>query len=114
MQRNIQRAYEALWAEHQRIHRIHVKVLAQGDVELERSLVRGKLEDGKYQDELLDYEELLPRPQQRSVLKLNRYGVRIENIMDTLLKLNESASWGLMCGNRRTLSGRTRGQKPVR
>jgi hypothetical protein len=62
---NIERAYDALWAEHQRIHRIHVKTLAQGDDKLERRLMRGKMEDGKYQDELLDYEERLPRSEQR-------------------------------------------------
>jgi len=56
--------------------------------------MRGKLEDSKYLDELLDHEERLTCPQQRSVLKLNRYGVKIENLIDALLKLNESASWG--------------------
>jgi len=89
--RNISRACEALWAEHQRIHRIHVKILAQGDIKLERKLVRGNLEDSKYLDELLDHEEQLTRKRQRSVVKLNRYGVRIEDLMDSLLKLNESA-----------------------
>jgi hypothetical protein len=91
VQRNIRRAYNALWAEHQRIHRIHVKVLAQGDVELERRLMRRKLEDSKYLDELLDREEHLTRQQQRSIVKLNRYGVKIEDLMDELSKLNESA-----------------------
>lgn len=91
MQRNIQRAYDALWAEHQRIHRIHVKVLAQGDVELERRLMRRKLEGRKYLDELLDHEEALTRQRQRSIVKLNRYGVRIEDLMNALLKLNKSA-----------------------
>jgi hypothetical protein len=61
VQRNIQRAYDALWAEHQRIHCIHVEVFAQGDVELERGLMRRKLEDRKYLDELLDHEERLTR-----------------------------------------------------
>jgi len=87
---NIERAYDALWTEHQRIHRIHVKILSQGDRKVERKLMRGKLEDSKYLDDLLDHEERLTRPQQRSVLKLNRYAVKIENLMDTLLKLNKS------------------------
>jgi len=52
--------------------------------------MRGKLEDSKYLDDLLDHEERLTRPQQRSVLKLNRYAVKIENLMDALLKLNKS------------------------
>ena len=58
MHRDIERAYDALWAERQRIHRIHVKTLAQGDHQVERRLMRGKMEDGKYQDELSDYEAL--------------------------------------------------------
>jgi hypothetical protein len=86
--RNLTRAYDALWAEHQRIHRIHVRILARGNVKLERRLMRGRLEDEKYIDKLLDYEEELTRSKQRSVLRLNRYGVKIENLMDALLKLD--------------------------
>jgi hypothetical protein len=84
--RNIERAYGALWAEHQRIHGIHVKILAQGDHTLERRLMRGRLEDGKYLDELLDYEEQLPRAEQRCVRKLTRYGLKIEKLLDTLVR----------------------------
>ena len=87
MYRHIEHAYDALWAEHQRIHRIHIRLLAQGDVKLERSLKRGSLEDDKYIDQLLDFEEQLTHSKQRSVLRLNRYGVKIENLMDALLKL---------------------------
>jgi hypothetical protein len=86
--RNLTRAFDALWAEHQRIHRIHVRILARGNVKLERRLMRGRLEDEKYIDKLLDYEEELTRSKQRSVLRLNRYGVKIENLMDALLKLD--------------------------
>jgi hypothetical protein len=50
--------------------------------------MRGRLEDEKYIDKLLDYEEELTRSKQRSVLRLNRYGVKIENLMDALLKLD--------------------------
>jgi hypothetical protein len=58
MRRNIERAYDALWAEYQRIHRIHIMMLAQGDLNLERRLGRGKLDNSKYlDDELLDQEE---------------------------------------------------------
>jgi hypothetical protein len=35
----------------------------------------------------LDFEEQLTHSKQRSVLRLNRYGVKIENLMDALLKL---------------------------
>jgi hypothetical protein len=86
--RNLTRAYDALWAEHQRIHRIHVRILARGNVKLERRLMRGRLEDEKYIDKLLDYEEELTRSKQRSVLRLNRYGIKIENLMEALLKLD--------------------------
>ena len=91
MNRNINRACDALRAEHERIHRIHVKMLAQGDIKLERRLMRGTLENSKYLDELLDHEERLTRKQQRSVVKLNRYGMRIEDLMYALLELSESA-----------------------
>ena len=89
MHRHIGRAYDALWAEHQRIHRIHIRLLAQGAEKLERSLSHGNLEDGKYIDKLLDLEEGLTRSKQRSVRRLNRYGVKIENLMDALLKLDK-------------------------
>ena len=90
MERHINRAYDALWAEHQRIHRIHVKVLAQGDPKVERKLLQGRLEDSKYQDKLLDYEEKLSRPLQRKICKLTSYGVKIEKLMDALLRLNSA------------------------
>lgn len=87
MQRNIERAYDALWAEHQRIHRIHVKILAQGNRKLERRLMWRKLEDSKYLDELLDHEEQLTRPKRRQAYQLTSYGARIERLMDSLLRL---------------------------
>ena len=87
MHRNIERAYDALWAEHQRIHRIHVKILAQGNRKLERRLMRRRLEDSKYLDELLDHEEQLTRPKLRRAYQLTSYGARIERLMDSLLRL---------------------------
>jgi hypothetical protein len=87
LRRNIDRAYDALWAEHQRIHRIHVKILAQGNRKLERRLMQRRLEDSKYLDELLDHEERLTRHKQRQVCRLTSYGVRIEKLMDALLRL---------------------------
>jgi len=66
-------------------------MVAQGDVKLERSLMRRTLENSKYLDELLDHEERLTRKQQRSVVKLNRYGIGIEDPMDALVELSESA-----------------------
>ena len=56
MHQHIEHAYDALWDEPQRIHRIHTRLLAQGDV-MERSLRRGSLEDDKNIDKLLDFEE---------------------------------------------------------
>ena len=53
--------------------------------------MRRKLEDRKYLDELLDHEERLTRQQQRSIVKLNRYGVKIEDLMNALSGVNESA-----------------------
>jgi hypothetical protein len=88
MRRNIERAYDALWAEHQRIHRIHIMILAQGDLKLERRLGRGKLGNSKYLDELLDHEDRLSLRQRRTVYKLNSYGVKVEELMNALLKLN--------------------------
>ena len=87
MHRHIEHAYDALWDEPQRIHRIHMRLLAQGDVKLERSLRRGSLEDDKNIDKLLDFEEQLTHSKQRSVLRLIRHGVKIENLMDALLEL---------------------------
>jgi hypothetical protein len=53
----------------------------------ERNLLRADLEDPKYHDEVLLYEERLSRPQRRRNLKLNTYGRKIEKLMNALLKL---------------------------
>lgn len=87
MQRNIAHAYDALWAEHQRVRAVCIKILAQGDRSLERRLLRAKPEDPKHIDEVLLYEERLSRPERRRILGLNKYGRKIEKLMDTLLKL---------------------------
>ena len=87
VQRNITRAYNALWAEHKRIRGIHMKILAHGDQKLERRLLRANLDDNRHHNEVLDYEERLSRPQRRRVLKLNSYGRKIEQAMETLLRL---------------------------
>jgi hypothetical protein len=87
MHRNVARAYNALWAEHKRVRVAWMKILAQGDRALERRLLRADLEDSKHHDEVLRYEERLSRPQRRRVLRLNRYGTKIESVMAALLKL---------------------------
>ena len=87
MHRNISRAYDALWAEHERIRRIHMRILSQGDPKLERRLLGANPDDSKHYDEVLLYEERLSRPQRRRVLKLISYGSKIERVLETLLKL---------------------------
>ncbi len=64
-----------------------MKILARGDRALERRLLRADLEDPKHHDEVLRYEERLSRPQRRRVLRLNKYGTKIESVMAALLKL---------------------------
>jgi hypothetical protein len=86
MHRNIARAYNALCAEHKRIRRIYMKILARGDQRLERRLLRADLDDNRHHREVVDYEERLSRPQRRRVLKLNSYGRKIEQVMETLLR----------------------------
>lgn len=104
MRQNLVRACNALWAEHQRIHRIHVKILARGDARLERRLMRGSLDDSKYLDQLLDHEERLSRTKQRCVFKLNRYGVKIEKLIDAVMRLGQPASWEVLGDGRRARS----------
>jgi hypothetical protein len=87
MQRNIARAYDALGAEHERVRAVCIKILAQGDSSLERRLLRAKPEDPKHLDEVLLYEERLSRPERRRILRLNRYGRKIEELMEALLRL---------------------------
>jgi hypothetical protein len=87
MHRNISRAYDALWAEHERIRRLHMRILSQRDPRLERRLLRDNPDSSKHHDEVLLYEERLSRPQRRRVLKLISYGLKIERVMETLLKL---------------------------
>jgi hypothetical protein len=85
--RNVARAYNALWAEHKRVRVAWMKILVQGDRALERKLLRADIEDSKHHDEVLRYEERLSRPQRRRVLRLNKYGTKIETVMAALLKL---------------------------
>jgi hypothetical protein len=87
MQRNIARAYDALWAEHQRVRGVCIKILAQEDRSIERRLLRAKPEDPKHLDEVLVYEDRLSRPERRRILRLNTYGRKIEKLMEALLKL---------------------------
>ena len=87
MHRNISRAYDALWAEHERIRRIHMRILSQGDPKLERRLLRANPDSSKHHDEVFLYEERLSRPERRRVLKLISYGSKIERVMETLFKL---------------------------
>jgi hypothetical protein len=87
MQRNIARACDYLQREHDRIQAAHVKILAQKDGALERRLLRANLDSHRHLDELLLYEERLSRPQRRRVLDLNRYGRKLERIINALLRL---------------------------
>lgn len=87
MHRNVARAYDSLQAEHARIRAACIKILAQKDRALERRLLRADLDSPRHHDEMLLYEERLSRPQLRRILNLNRYGRKIERIMDELLRL---------------------------
>ena len=87
MHRNIARAYDYLQREHDRVRAAHVKILAQNDPVLERRLFRANLDSPRHVDEVLVYEERLSQPQRRRVLDLNRYGRKLERIMDALLSL---------------------------
>jgi hypothetical protein len=87
MHRNVARAYSALWAEHKRIRRIYMKILARGDQKLERRLLQADLDDNRHHREVVEYEYRLSRPQRRRVLKLTSYGRKIEQVMETLLRL---------------------------
>ncbi len=87
MHRNIASAYDCLHVEHYRVRAACVQILAQNDKSLERELLRANLDDPKHHDEMLLYEERLSRPQRQRVLKLNRYGRKLERLMAALLRL---------------------------
>jgi hypothetical protein len=87
MYRNIARAYDCLQDEHDRVRAACVKILAQNDRHLEKELLRADLDSPRHHDEMLLHEERLSRPQRRRVLDLNRYGRKLEHIMDVLLRL---------------------------
>ena len=87
MHRNVARAYDYLQAEHGRVRAVCIGILSQQDKQLERTLLRARMDDEKHLDEMLLYEERLSRAERRQVLALNRYGRKIERIMDLLLKL---------------------------
>jgi hypothetical protein len=72
MHRNIARAYDALWREHERVGANCVKILAQGDRGLQRELLRAKQEDPKHFDEVRLREERLSGPERRRILGLNK------------------------------------------
>jgi len=87
MHRNIARAYDYLRLEHGRVRAACITILSQKDESLKRQLLRANLDDPKHHDDILLYEERLSRPQRRRVLDLNRYGRKLERIMDELLNL---------------------------
>lgn len=87
MHRNIARAYDCLGAEHARIRAKCIKILAQRDRALERRLLRADRRSSRHHEEMLLYEERLSRPQLPRVLDLNRYGRKVERVMDALLRL---------------------------
>lgn len=87
MHRNLARAYDYLQAEHGRVRAVCIAILSQKDKQLERTLLRASIDDEKHLDEMLLYEERLSRAERRRVLALNRYGRKIERIMDLLLRL---------------------------
>jgi hypothetical protein len=87
MHRNVVRAYDYLKREHDRIRAACVKILAQKDRHLERRLLSADLDSPRHLDEMLLYEERLSDPQRRRVLGLNRYGRKLERVMDALLSL---------------------------
>jgi hypothetical protein len=87
MHRNIARTYDCLQREHDRVRAACIRILAQNDKGLERELLRANPDNPRHHDEMLLYEERLSRPQRHRVLDLNRYGRRIERIMDALLRL---------------------------
>jgi hypothetical protein len=87
MRRNVAGAYDYLKREHDRIRAAYVRILAQKDRRLERKFFRADLDSSRHLDEMLLYEERLSRPQRRRVLDLNRYGRKLERIMNALLSL---------------------------
>jgi len=87
MHRNVARAYDYLQAEHGRVRAACIRILSQKDKQLERTLLRASMDDETHLDKMLLYEERLSRPERRQVLDLNRYGRKIERIMDLLLSL---------------------------
>jgi len=87
MQHNVARAYDYLQAEHGRVRAECIKILSQEDKQIERTLLRARMDDEKHLDEMLLYEERLSRPERRQLLELNRYGRKIERIIDSLLRL---------------------------
>jgi hypothetical protein len=50
-------------------------------------LFRANLDIPRHLDEMLFYEERLSHPQRRRVLDLNRYGRKLQRIMNALLRL---------------------------
>ncbi len=87
MHRNIARAYDYLEREHGRVRAACVNILAQSDKGLERELLRANPDSPRHHDEMLLYEEHLPRSERQRVLDLNRYGRKIERIIAALLRL---------------------------
>jgi hypothetical protein len=65
----------------QRMARSHHRSIAQ------RVREALKLARRREPDEVLLYEDRLSRPERRRILGLNRYGRKIEKLMDALLKL---------------------------
>lgn len=87
MHRNVARAYDYLRAEHDRIRVACIRILAQNNRAVQRRLLRANPGSPQHLDEMLLHEERLSGPQRQRVIDLNRYGRKLERIMDWLLRL---------------------------
>jgi len=65
-----------------------MKIPAQGDGKLERSLLRPKQDAGRHHEAFSSTDDGCHGPRRRRILRLNNQGRKIEKLKDALLKLS--------------------------
>jgi hypothetical protein len=86
--RHLTSALAALWFEHKTVRREYIFLISKGDRKLARRLYRAKQNDAHF-TECNDLERKLKKADRRYAVRLNRYGLRVGEIIDDIDRLQK-------------------------
>ena len=86
LQRHLASALAALWFEHKTVRREYTRLVSKGDEKLARRLYRAKENDAHF-SECIELEGKLRKADRHHASQLNRYGLRVGEIIDEIDRL---------------------------